>query len=197
MTGTQTEINLLRAFAGKSQERNRYDFFAEQAVSEGLPVIAHMFQDTAEHALTHALRLFEHLEGGKVTVCDSFAAEGISGTLTNLIAAAGDEYLCWSCVYPAFADIARQEGFEAVAALFDGIAVADQFHERRFRDCLRRLETDSMLRSPETVEWLCSKCAYTREGREAPSSCPVCGHPAGYFVVSRRRGAAELVAREL
>lgn len=191
LTGTQTEINLLRAFAGKSQECNRYDYFAEQAESEGLPVIAHFFQDTAEHARMHALKLFEYFEGGKVTVCDSFSAEGISGTLTNLIAAAGDEYLCWSCVYPAFADIARQEGFESVAVLFDDIAVADQFHERRFRDGLRMLESDRMTRRPEAVEWLCSKCAYTREGREAPFSCPVCGYPAGYFIVNRRRGTTD------
>lgn len=179
--GTQTEKNLLKAFAGESQARNRYTFFAGVARKEGLMQVADIFQETADQEKEHAKRFFKFLEGGDVEITESFPAGIIGTTLDNLKAAAAGEEYEWSDMYPEFAKVAREEGFTQVAAAFEAISVAEKQHEKRFRDLAANLEAGRVFRRNGKVVWRCRNCGYLHEAEEAPQVCPACLHPQSYF----------------
>jgi len=179
--GTQTEKNLLIAFAGESQARNRYTYFAGVAKKEGLVQIAHIFQETADQEKEHAKRFFKFLEGGMVECTADFPAGKIGTTLENLRAAADGEEHEWSDMYPAFARTAREEGFPEVAAAFEAISVSEKQHEKRFRALADNLEAGRVFRRNGKVVWRCRNCGYLHEAEEAPEICPACLHPQGYF----------------
>lgn len=179
--GTQTEKNLLMAFAGESQARNRYTFFASKAKKEGLVQIADIFEETARQEKEHGERFFKFLEGGEVEITESFPAGVISTTLDNLKAAAAGEAYEWSDMYPRFAVIAREEGFDQIAAAFEAISVAEKQHEKRFSDLAANLEAGKVFRRNGKVVWRCRNCGYLHEAEEAPNVCPACLHPQSYF----------------
>ncbi|HEB82210.1 MAG TPA: rubrerythrin family protein [Gammaproteobacteria bacterium] len=181
IVGTQTEQNLLKAFAGESQARNRYTFFASKAKKEGLMQIADIFQETANQEKEHGERFFKFLEGGSVEITESFPAGVIGTTLDNLKAAAAGEAYEWSDMYPAFAKVAREEGFEEIAAAFEAISVAEKQHEKRFRDLADNLEAGRVFKRNGKVVWRCRNCGYLHEAEEAPDVCPACLHPQAYF----------------
>jgi rubrerythrin len=180
---TNTEKNLMAAFAGESQARNRYDFFAKQAEKEGLIQIARVFAETAEQERSHAKQLYRKLAGGAVEITASFAAAPIGTTAENLAAAADGELHEHSALYPAAAEVAAAEGFDEIAALYRAIAVAERHHERRFRALLERLERGETHRRAAPTTWVCEKCGFTFEGAEPPPRCPACGHPRGHFEI--------------
>lgn len=181
ITGTQTEKNLLKAFAGESQARNRYTFFASKAKKEGLMQIADIFQETANQEKEHGERFFKFLEGGSVEITESFPAGIIGTTLDNLKAAAAGEAYEWSDMYPAFAEVARKEGFKQIAAAFEAISVAEKQHEKRFKDLAANLEAGKVFKRNGKVVWRCRNCGYLHEAEEAPKTCPACLHPQAYF----------------
>jgi len=183
LKGSQTEKNLLKAFAGESQARNRYTYFAGAARKEGLEQMAGIFEETANQEKEHAKRFFQFLPGGEVEITATFPAGKIATTLENLRAAAGGEHEEWTQLYPQFAAVARQEGFESVARVFDLISVAEKHHEARYRNFLQALESGTVFRKDETVIWYCRNCGYLHEGKEAPKACPACAHPQAYFQV--------------
>ena len=179
--GTQTEKNLLTAFAGESQARNRYTYFAGQAKKEGYVQIAAIFEETANQEKEHAKRFFKHLEGGEVEIVCSFPAGVIGTTLENLKAAAEGEKEEFTDAYPGFAKVAREEGFEAIATLFEKVCVAEEHHENRYRALAANVEEGQVFkRSKETV-WACRNCGYVHTGAEAPEACPACAHPQAHF----------------
>ena len=184
LKGTQTEKNLLAAFAGESQARNRYSFFASQARREGYEQIAAIFAETAENEKEHAKRLFKFLEGGEVQIHASFPAGVIGDTASNLEAAAKGENYEHTQMYPEFARVAREEGFPEIAAVFEAIAVAEREHERRYRALLENIREGKVFRKDRPVKWRCRNCGYVHEGTEAPERCPSCDHPRAYFEVS-------------
>lgn len=179
--GTKTERNLLTAFAGESQARNRYTYFAGQAKKEGLEQISAIFAETADQEKEHAKRFFSFLEGGEVEIQWSFPAGVIGTTAQNLKEAAGGEHYEWTDMYPNYAKIAREEGFEAVAVLFEKVMVAEKQHEKRYLDLLKNVEENRVFKRPESVVWRCRNCGYLHEGKEAPAQCPACLHPQAYF----------------
>ncbi len=179
--GTKTERNLLTAFAGESQARNRYTYFAGQAKKEGFEQISAIFAETADQEKEHAKRFFSFLEGGEVEVQWKFPAGVIGKTAENLKEAAGGEHFEWTQMYPNYAKVAREEGFEAVARLFEMVSVAEKQHEKRYRDLLKNVEEDRVFKRPEPVVWRCRNCGYLHEGKEAPEQCPACAHPRAYF----------------
>lgn len=179
--GTQTEKNLLKAFAGESQARNRYGFFAGVAKKEGLVQIAHVFEETAEQEKVHAKRFFKFLEGGELEITDTFPAGGIGSTLENLRASAACEQHEWDQMYPQFAQVARDEGFEEVAAAFDAISVAEKQHGKRYKELADNLEAGRVFKRNGVVVWRCRNCGYLHEAEEAPELCPACVHPQSYF----------------
>ncbi len=179
--GTRTEKNLLISFAGESQARNRYAYFAGVAKKEGLVQIAHIFEETANQEKEHAKRFFKFLEGGDVEIIQAFPAGVIGTTLENLRAAAAGEEHEWSEMYPGFAEIARAEGFDTIAAAFDAISVAEKQHGKRYRELADNLEAGRVFRRNGSVVWRCRNCGYLHEGKEAPLSCPACIHPQAYF----------------
>ncbi len=181
LKGTQTEKNLLTAFAGESQARNRYSYFASKAKKEGYVQIAAIFEETANQEKEHAKRLFKFLEGGEVEIKASFPAGVIGSTLENLKAAASGENYEHEKMYPEFARIAREEGFEQIAGVFESIAVAEKYHEARFKAFAANLEADRVFKREEKVRWRCRNCGYVHEGTEAPEECPACAHPKAYF----------------
>lgn len=181
IAGTQTEKNLLKAFAGESQARNRYTFFASKAKKEGLIQIADIFQETANQEKEHGERFFKFLEGGSVEITESFPAGIIGTTLDNLKAAAAGEAYEWSDMYPAFAEVARKEGFKQIAAAFEAISVAEKQHEKRFKDLAANLEAGKVFKRNGKVVWRCRNCGYLHEAEEAPKTCPACLHPQAYF----------------
>ena len=183
LKGTQTEKNLLTAFAGESQARNRYSFFASQARKEGYEQIAAIFAETADNEKEHAKRLFEFLEGGEVQIQASFPAGVIGDTASNLEAAAKGENYEHTQMYPEFARVARKEGFPEIAAAFEAIAVAEREHERRYRALLENIREGKVFRKDRPVKWRCRNCGYVHEGTEAPERCPSCDHPRAYFEV--------------
>ena len=183
LKGTQTEKNLLAAFAGESQARNRYSFFASQARREGYEQIAAIFAETAENEKEHAKRLFKFLEGGEVQIHASFPAGVIGDTASNLEAAAKGENYEHTQMYPEFARVAREEGFPEIAAVFEAIAVAEREHERRYRALLENIREGKVFRKDRPVKWRCRNCGYVHEGTEAPERCPSCDHPRAYFEV--------------
>ena len=183
LKGTQTEKNLLAAFAGESQARNRYSFFASQARREGYEQIAAIFAETADNEKEHAKRLFKFLEGGEVQIQAPFPAGVIGDTASNLEAAAKGENYEHTQMYPEFARVAREEGFPEIAAVFEAIAVAEREHERRYRALLENIREGKVFRKDRPVKWRCRNCGYVHEGTEAPERCPSCDHPRAYFEV--------------
>jgi rubrerythrin len=181
LKGTQTEKNLITAFAGESQARNRYTYFAGQARKEGLVQISMIFEETANQEKEHAKRFFKFLEGGEVEVAAAFPAGVIGSTGENLKAAAGGENYEWTTMYPGFAKVARDEGFDAVAAVFDAISVAEKQHEKRYNDLRANVEGGKVFKKDKKVVWRCINCGYLYEGEEAPKSCPACAHPQAYY----------------
>jgi len=179
--GTQTEKNLLKAFAGESQARNRYTYFASAAKKEGLVQIAQIFTETANQEKEHAKRFFKFLEGGDVQITASYPAGKIGTTLENLKAAAVGEEHEWKVLYPAFAKTAREEGFKAIAAAFDAICIAEKQHGKRYRDLASNLEAGRVFKRNNVMTWRCLNCGYLHEAQEAPKICPACLHPQAYF----------------
>ena len=182
LKGTETEKNLLKAFAGESQARNRYTYFASQAKKEGFVQISHIFEETANHEKEHAKRLFKYLETGEdLEVTAAFPAGAMSDTITNLKGAAAGENYEYSSMYPEFAAMAREEGFEEIAKTFESIAVAEQYHERRYLALKKNIENNRVFKKESTVKWRCRNCGYNHEGDEAPEKCPACDHPRAHF----------------
>ena len=179
--GTRTEKNLLHSFAGESQARNRYDFFAGVAKKEGLVQISKIFEETALQEKEHAKRFFKFLEGGAVEITASFPAGVIGNTLENLKAAASGEHEEWTEAYPEFARIAREEGFPEIAVLWEKVSVAEKQHEKRYNDLWKNLEAGKVFKRDGVVIWRCLNCGYIHEGKEAPQLCPACLHPQAYF----------------
>jgi len=181
--GTETEKNLLKAFAGESQARNRYTYFSGVARKEGYIQMALIFEETANQEKEHAKRFFKFLEGGDLQITASYPAGAISDTPANLIAAAGGEYEEWSHLYPSFAAKAREEGFPEVAAVWDAVCVSEKQHERRYRGLLENLKNNTVFKKPKEIVWRCLNCGYLHVGTEAPLVCPACAHPQAYFEV--------------
>ncbi len=179
--GTKTEKNLLTAFAGESQARNRYTYFASKARDEGYIQIAKIFEETADQEKEHAKRLFKFLEGGEVEVAAAFPAGVIGSTAENLKAAASGENYEWTTMYKEFAEVARQEGFDAISSVFSAIAVAEKQHEKRYNDLRANIEGGRVFKREKKVVWRCINCGYLHEGTEAPKACPACAHPQSYF----------------
>ena len=181
LKGSQTEKNVITAFAGESQARNRYSYFASQARKEGYVQIADIFEETANQEKEHAKRFFKLLEGGEAEVKASFPAGVIGTTAENLKAAADGELHEWGEMYPSFAKTARKEGFESIAAVFEAISVAEKQHEKRYRELLANVEAGTVFKKEKEVVWRCRNCGYLHTGKEAPKSCPACAHPQAYF----------------
>ncbi len=179
--GTQTEKNLLIAFAGESQARNRYTYFASAAKKEGLVQISQIFEETANQEKEHAKRFFKFLEGGDLEITETFPAGKIGSTLENLKAAAAGEEYEWTTMYPEFAKIAREEGFKAVAIAFESISIAEKQHGKRYADLAKNLEAGRVFKRKGKVVWRCINCGYLHEGEDAPKACPACLHPQEYF----------------
>lgn len=179
--GTKTEKNLLSAFAGESQARNRYTYFASKAKKEGFEQIAFIFEETANQEKEHAKRFFSFLEGGELEISSLFPAGVVGTTLDNLKAAAAGENHEHTSLYPSFAKTAREEGFEAIAVVFEKISVAEKQHEKRYRDFAANIETGRVFKRKEKTVWRCRNCGYLHEGSEAPDLCPACAHPRAHF----------------
>jgi len=181
LRGTHTEANLLAAFAGESQARNRYTFFASAAKKEGLQQISAIFEETAAQEKEHAKRLFKFLEGGEVEVTASFPAGVIGPTVENLKESAAGENYEHTEMYPGFARVARDEGFQQIAAVFEAIAVAEKQHEKRYLDLAANIEAGRTFKRDKKVVWRCRNCGYLHEGTEAPDICAACAHPQAHF----------------
>ncbi len=183
LKGTKTEQNLLKAFAGESQARMRYNYFAKQAKKEGLEQIAAIFEETAENEKEHAKRFFKFLEGGMVEITASYPAGKIGTTLENLKASAEGENEEWTELYPEFAKIAEEEGFKEVAVAFKLIAKVEEAHENRYRTLYENLESGKVFEREGKVIWKCRNCGYLHEGTKALKNCPACLHPQSYFEI--------------
>ena len=181
LTGTQTEKNLLTAFAGESQARNRYTYFASAARKEGYRQISEIFEETANQEKEHAKRLFKFLEGGEVEIAAAFPAGVIGTAAENLRAGAAGEHYEWTEMYPGFAQTARDEGFDDIAAIFEAIAVAEKQHEKRYLGLAANVEAGTVFRKDQPVTWRCLNCGYVHEGTEAPGVCLACAHPQAHF----------------
>jgi len=181
LKGTQTEKNLLTAFAGESQARNRYTYFAGQARKDGFVQIADIFEETANQEKEHAKRFFKFLEGGDVEISGCFPAGVVGTTLDNLKAAAAGEHHEWTDMYPGFAKVARKEGFEAVAVVFEMISIAEKQHEKRYKDLAANISDKKVFKRASSEKWRCRNCGYVHEGKEAPEMCPACAHPQAHF----------------
>ena len=183
--GTQTEQNLLKAFAGESQARNRYTLFAQKAREEGSEQISAVFAETADQELAHATRFFKFLQGGMVSITAEYPAGRIGNTAENLLEAAQGELLEWSDLYNNFEQVAVDEGFKEVAAAFKMIAQVENFHEWRYRKLLERLQNDTVFKREKTIRWQCRNCGYIYEGTMAPARCPACLEPRAFFEPAR------------
>lgn len=179
--GTRTEGNLLKAFAGESQARNRYTYFAGAAKKEGLEQIAAIFSETAENEKEHAKVFFKYLEGGDVEITAAYPAGAIRATAANLEAAAAGEKLEWTVLYQDFAKTAKEEGFPEVARSFEQIARVEKFHESRYLKLLKNISERSVFKKQSPTQWHCMNCGYVFEGPEAPRECPACRHPQSYY----------------
>lgn len=179
--GSQTELNLLKSFAGESQARNRYTYAASVARKEGFVQIADIFAETADQEREHAKRFFSFLEGGDVEITATYPG-GVTGTTAqNLKAAAGGENMEWTSIYPEFAAIARAEGFEPVAKLYEAVCVAEKQHEKRYLGLLANVDADTVFKKAQHVVWRCRNCGFLHEGPEAPGTCICCAHPQAHF----------------
>lgn len=183
LIGTKTRENLLKAFAGESQARNRYTFAAEVAKKEGYEAIAMVFEETANHEKAHAKRLFKFLEeGGELEITATYPAGKIGTTAENLMEAMNGEHEENTVMYPEFAKIAKEEGFPEIAAAMENIGKAEVYHEERFSQLLQEVETKKLLEQNDLVVWKCQNCGYHIVSKTAPKVCPACGHPQGYFI---------------
>ena len=178
---TQTEKNLLASFAGESQARTRYTFFASKAKKEGYEQISALFLETAENEKEHAKRFFSFLEGGDVEIAASYPAGVVGSKLENLKAAAEGEHLEHTVLYPQAAEVAEKEGFPEIATLFRNIAKVESAHEKRYRKLYTNLQTNEVFKKPQKTVWKCRNCGYIHEGNESPQACPSCLHPQAYF----------------
>jgi rubrerythrin len=183
LKGTKTEQNLLKSFAGESQARMRYDYFAKQAKKEGLEQIAAIFEETALNEKEHAKRFFKFLEGGMVEITAAYPAGVIGTTMENLKAAAEGENEEWTELYPMFANIAEEEGFKTVAAAFRMIAEVEKAHEARYLKLYKNLDEGMVFERDGVIVWKCRNCGYLHEGKKAPKTCPACLHPQAYFEI--------------
>ncbi|MEN6330843.1 MAG: rubrerythrin [Smithella sp.] len=181
--GSQTEKNLLASFAGESQARNRYTFFASAAKKECFEQISRIFLETAENEKEHAKVFFKYLEGGAVEITAAYPAGVIGDTKANLEAAADGEKEEWTVLYAQFAETAHEEGYPEVAKSFEEIAEVEQFHEERYRKLLANVVKNEVFKKPAPVKWHCINCGYIHEGTEAPEECPACRHPRAYYEV--------------
>lgn len=181
LKGTQTEKNILTAFAGESQARNRYTYFASKAKKEGYVQISHIFEETANQEKEHAKRLFKLLEGGEVEITGSFPAGVIGSTVENLAESAGGENYEHTVMYPGFAKTAREEGFDDIADIFMAIAVAEKQHEKRYVELKANIEENRVFTRDEDTTWQCRNCGYLHDGTEAPEECPACDHAQAHF----------------
>lgn len=181
LKGSLTEKNLLTAFAGESQARNRYTYFASQAKKDGFVQMESVFEETANQEKEHAKRLFKFLEGGEVEIKASFPAGVVGSTQENLKASAAGEHYEHTEMYPGFAKTARKEGFEAIATVFEAIAVAEKQHEKRYLDLAANIEAGRVFKRDTEVVWRCRNCGYLHTGNEAPEVCPACAHPKAHF----------------
>ena len=181
LRGTKTEKNILTAFAGESQARNRYTYFASQAKKEGYVQISKIFEETANHEKEHAKRLFKLLEGGEVEIAASFPAGVIGNTMENLAEAAGGENYEHTTMYPEFAATAHEEGFEQIAEIFKSIAIAEQYHEERYLKLLDNIKNKRVFKRDQQVVWRCQNCGYLHIGNDVPDPCPACNHPQAHF----------------
>ena len=179
--GTQTEKNLLIAFSGESQARNRYTYYAGVARKEGLVQISHIFEETANQEKEHAKRFFKFLEGGDLEITETVPAGKLGNTMENLVSAAEGEEHEWQEMYPAFAKVAREEGFIEVAAAFEAISIAEKQHGKRYRDLAENLQAGKVFKRNGQVVWRCRNCGYLHEAEEAPELCPACLHPRAHF----------------
>ena len=183
LKGSKTEQNLKDAFAGESQARNRYTYYASKAREEGMIQIALVFEETANQEKEHAKRFFKFLEGGEVEIVGAFPAGVIGSTVDNLKAAAAGEHYEHTEMYPGFARIARDEGFQRAADTWDAISVSEKQHEKRYRDLAANLAADRAFARTEENVWRCRNCGYVHEGNEAPEECPACKHPKAHYEV--------------
>jgi rubrerythrin len=181
--GSETEKNLLRAFAGESQARNRYTYFASQAKKEGYEQISALFLETADNEKEHAKVFFKYLEGGDLEITATYPAEKIGKTEDNLLAAAEGEKAEWGMIYPEFEKIAKKEGFEEVAKSFKEIAEVEEKHEARYRKLLENVKKGKVFKKEKVVKWKCRNCGYVHEGKDAPDTCPACKHPQAHYEV--------------
>ncbi|MDD2241716.1 MAG: rubrerythrin family protein [Bacteroidales bacterium] len=185
LKGSKTEKNLLISFAGESQARNRYTFFASIAKKEGFEQISAIFTETADQEKEHAKKFFKYLEGGEVEITASYPAGIIGTTAQNLEAAAAGEHDEWSHSYPLFAKIAAEEGFYEIANTFEKVALVEEQHEKRYLTLLGRVKAGKVFERDEVVEWQCRNCGFVFTGKEAPEECPACNHPQAYFEVKK------------
>lgn len=181
LKGTETEKNLLAAFAGESQARNRYTYFASVARKEGYEQIANIFMETAENEKEHAKVFFKYLEGGDVEITATYPAGKIADTLSNLEAAAAGENMEWTMIYRDFAAVAKKEGFPEIANSFEQISKVEKFHESRYRRLAGNLAKKEVFKKSSSVVWHCINCGYIFEGKEAPRECPACRHPQAFY----------------
>ena len=179
--GTKTERNLMAAFAGESQARNRYTYFASKAKKEGFVQISAIFEETASQEKEHAKRLFKFMQGGEVEITGSFPAGVIGDTMDNLKASADGENYEWTQMYPDFAKEAREEGFDNIADVFEAIAIAEKHHEKRYNKLWKNIENEEVFKKGNKVVWRCRNCGYLHEASEAPKICPACAHPQSHF----------------
>ena len=181
LKGSKTEKYLMAAFAGESQARNRYTYFASKAKKDGFIQISAIFEETANQEKEHAERLFKFLQGGEVEITGSFPAGVIADTMDNLKAAASGENYEWTDMYPSFAKTAREEGFDDIAGVFGAIAIAEKQHENRYNKLWKNIEDEAVFQKGDKVVWRCRNCGYLHEATEAPEICPACAHPQSYF----------------
>jgi rubrerythrin len=181
--GSQTEKNLLAAFAGESQARTRYTFFASQAKREGFEQISAIFEETSGNEKEHAQLFFNHLRGGIVEITAAYPAGTVANTVENLKAAAAGEKLEWGTLYPNFGDVAEQEGFPVVAQTFRAVAKIEAYHERRYNKLVESINQGKVFKKDQPIKWKCRNCGLVVEGNEAPAACPTCMHPRSFFEV--------------
>lgn len=181
LKGSKTEKNLMAAFAGESQARNRYTYFASRARKDGYVQISDIFEETANQEREHAKRLFKYMTGGEAEITGSFPFGVIAATSENLKASAAGEHYEWTTMYPEFAKVAREEGFDKIADTMQAIAVAEKQHESRYLALAKNIDTGEVFKKAGKVVWRCRNCGYIHEGPEAPGVCPACAHPQAYF----------------
>jgi rubrerythrin len=181
LKGTQTQKNLMAAFAGESQARNRYTYFASKAKKEGFVQISKIFTETADQEKEHAKRLFKFMTGGEVEITGAFPFGTVGSTVDNLKAGAAGENHEWTDMYPSFAKVALEEGFADIAKVFEAIAVAEKQHEKRYLELAANIEAGTVFKREQSVVWKCQNCGYVHEGNAAPDLCPACAHPQAHF----------------